>query len=91
MAAGAWVGERGPRARQHHGHPSATSGIDEIDCGGCITESFASCGVALSVSPVRGGGGGGRTKERMEGPTRPSSPPRSLPPLKRKRVRKHCY
>lgn len=32
-----WVGERQPRARQHS-HPFATSGIDEIDCGGCITE-----------------------------------------------------
>lgn len=31
------AGWRQPRARQHS-HPSATSGIDEIDCGGCITE-----------------------------------------------------
>ena len=91
MAAGAWVGERQPRARQHHGHPSATSGIDEIDCGGCITESFASCGVALSVSPVRGGWREWMNEGEDGGPDSSFPPTRSLPPLKRKRVRKHCY
>lgn len=80
----AWVGERQPRARQHS-HPSATSGIDEIDCGGCITELRFMRGGATREA-VRG-----KNEERVKGPAHPPDTPVTPPPLKRKRVRKHCY
>lgn len=59
-----WVGERQPRARQHS-HPSATSGIDEIDCGGCITELRFVRGGATREA-VRG-----KNEERVKGPAHP--------------------